>query len=85
VINRVRSVDIEEGPMAQRARPSRIWYLLLVPPTVAPLLTPLYNRLEPTVWGLPFFYWYQLMCAVLSMVLLTVVHLATRERRYAWK
>jgi hypothetical protein len=71
--------------MARRTRPSRIWYVLLVPPTVAPVLTPLYNRVEPTLWGLPFFYSYQLMCAVLSMVLLTVVHLATRERRPAWR
>ncbi|GIF67937.1 hypothetical protein Ais01nite_59720 [Asanoa ishikariensis] len=71
--------------MARRARANRIWYLLLVPPAVAPLLTPLYNRIEPTVWGLPFFYWYQLMCAVLAMVLITVVHMATRERRHEWQ
>ena len=25
-----------------------------------PLLTPLYNRLEPRLFGLPFFYWCQL-------------------------
>ena len=66
-------------------RPSRAWYLLLVPPTVAPLLTPLYNRIEPTLWGLPFFYWYQLLCAVLAIALISVVHLATRDRRHAWK
>lgn len=71
--------------MARPARASRIWYLLLVPPAVAPLLTPLYNRIEPTLFGLPFFYWYQLMCAVFAIVLISVVHLATRERAYAWK
>ncbi|MEV0717108.1 DUF3311 domain-containing protein [Asanoa sp. NPDC050611] len=71
--------------MARRARPSRTWYLLLVPPTIAPLLTPLYNRLEPALWGLPFFYWWQLMCAVLAILAIAVVHLATRERRDGWR
>ncbi|GIF73592.1 DUF3311 domain-containing protein [Asanoa siamensis] len=71
--------------MTRRARPSRAWHLLLVPPTVAPLLTPLYNRIEPTLWGLPFFYWYQLMCAVLAIVLIMIVHLATRDRRPGWR
>jgi len=71
--------------MARRARAARIWYLLLVPPTVAPLLTPLYNRIEPTLWGLPFFYWYQLLCAVFAIILISLVHMATRERRHGWK
>ncbi|MDG4825648.1 DUF3311 domain-containing protein [Asanoa sp. WMMD1127] len=71
--------------MARPARPSRTWHLLLVPPTVAPLLTPLYNRAEPALWGLPFFYWYQLLCAVFASVAITVVHLATRERRDSWR
>ena len=29
---------------------------------VMPLLVPLYNRIEPRLFGLPFFYWYQLAC-----------------------
>ena len=60
------------------ARRSRRWYWLLAVPTVAPLLTPLYNRIDPVLWGLPFFYWYQLACAVLAVVVLAAVRLATR-------
>jgi hypothetical protein len=82
VIKRVRSVDFEKEPTV---RASRGWYLLLVPPTIAPLLTPLYNRIEPTLFGLPFFYSYQLFCAVLAMVLIAIVHRATRERQDGWK
>ena len=63
------------------ARRNRSWYWLLIVPTVAPLLTPLYNRTTPVLWGMPFFYWYQLGCAVLAIVVIAVVHLATRPRR----
>jgi len=63
------------------ARRNRSWYWLLIVPTVAPLLTPLYNRTTPVLWGIPFFYWYQLGCAVLAIVVIAVVHLATRPRR----
>lgn len=67
--------------MAPPTRPSRGWYWLLVLPTVAPLLTPLYDRADPVLWGIPFFFWYQLWCAALATVVITAVRLATRERR----
>ncbi|MEV4280131.1 DUF3311 domain-containing protein [Actinoplanes xinjiangensis] len=60
---------------------SRHWQWLLVIPTVAPLLTPFANRIEPTLFGVPFFFWYQFACALLAMVVITVVYLATREDR----
>lgn len=59
-------------------RRRRRWYWLLAVPAVAPLLTPLYNRIDPVLWGMPFFYWYQLFCAVLAMLILTAIRLATR-------
>lgn len=64
--------------MAAPAR-SRHWQWLLVIPLVAPLLTPLTNRIEPALFGVPFFFWYQFACALLAMVVITVVHLATAE------
>jgi hypothetical protein len=67
--------------MAPPARGNRSRYWLLVIPAVAPLLTPLYNRTTPVLWGIPFFYWYQLGCAVLAIVLISAVHLANRPRR----
>lgn len=33
--------------------------LLLAIPTVVLLVLPLYNRENPTLWGLPFFWWFQ--------------------------
>jgi hypothetical protein len=38
---------------------SRHWQWLLVIPTAAPLLTPYANRIDPTLLGVPFFFWYQ--------------------------
>jgi hypothetical protein len=69
--------------MAPPARRNRAWYWLLAVPTLAPLLTPFYNRATPVLWGMPFFYWYQLACAVLAILVISAVHLATHPRRGA--
>jgi hypothetical protein len=53
---------------------------LLLLAVIVPLATPLYNRIEPQLFGLPFFYWCQLAFAVLSSMVILVVHLATRGR-----
>jgi putative solute:sodium symporter small subunit len=54
-------------------------YWLLVVPTVAPLAVPLYNRMDPSLLGVPFFYWYQLACAVLATVVISIVYLGVRR------
>jgi hypothetical protein len=53
------------------------WYLLFVVEVVICLWPPFFNRLEPTWIGLPFFYWYQLLCVVVCAVLTAVVYFAT--------
>jgi uncharacterized membrane protein len=60
----------------QRRRPL---YWLLVVPTVAPLAVPLYNRTDPQLLGVPFFFWYQLACAVLATVVISIVYLGVRR------
>jgi hypothetical protein len=59
----------------------RGWSWLLVIPIVMPLLVPLYNRVEPSLWGIPFFYWYQLGCAFLAIVVITLVYQLTKGGR----
>jgi uncharacterized membrane protein len=49
------------------------WWLLV--PVLLPLLTPLYNRVEPRLLGMPFFYWFQLGLAALSTLVISAVHL----------
>jgi hypothetical protein len=42
-------------------KPARfvILALLILIPAVINLSTPLYNRIEPQLFGIPFFYWFQ--------------------------
>ena len=42
-----------------KKRGSHPVYLLLIVPFIALLWVPFYNRIEPQLFGIPFFYWYQ--------------------------
>lgn len=44
------------------------------------LWPPLYDSVTPMLWGIPFFYWYQLSWIVLSGVVIGVVYALTRAR-----
>ncbi|MHB8252373.1 MAG: DUF3311 domain-containing protein [Acidiferrobacter sp.] len=56
---------------------SRWVYLLLLVPFLGTLWVPLYNRVNPTILGFPFFYWYQLAWVPISVVLTGIVYLLT--------
>ena len=66
------------GARTRRADASP-WHWLLLVPIVVPLMPGLYNRIEPTLLGLPFFYWSQLSFAFLASAVITFVHRRTRE------
>jgi hypothetical protein len=51
--------------------------LLLIPLLV--LLTPLYNRIEPRLFGMPFFYWFQFALLLASILLVTLFVGLTRD------
>ena len=59
------------------------WYAPLVLPFVATLWVPFYNRAEPSLAGVPFFYWYLFLWIVLCAALIGVIYFATREKRGA--
>ena len=56
------------------------WYLLFVVQYVAVLWPPFYNRAEPYVFGVPFFYWYQLLWVIIGAVFTVAVYFGTRQR-----
>lgn len=58
-------------------RPGRYWLWLLVIPWIAMIWVPSYNRVEPTWWGFPFFYWYQLLWVLVSAVITAFVYVMT--------
>jgi hypothetical protein len=57
----------------------RLWYWLLLIPFAATLIPPIYARATPTLFGFPFFYWYQILWIVLSALIVWIVYAATRE------
>jgi hypothetical protein len=51
----------------------RMWILLLLP-FVGLLWVPFYNFTEPSLFGFPFFYWYQLAWVPISALLIWLVY-----------
>jgi hypothetical protein len=65
------------GTRTRRPDASR-WHWLLLLPIVLPLMPGLYNRIEPTLLGFPFFYWCQLSFAFLASAVIAFVHRRVR-------
>jgi hypothetical protein len=55
-------------------RPVAVARLLLLLPFIAMLWVSSYDRVEPMVAGIPFFYWYQLLWILISAVIIAVVY-----------
>jgi hypothetical protein len=53
--------------------------LLLIIPFALVVWVPAYNRIEPTLAGIPFFYWYQLAAIVMGAVVVMAVHLLQKR------
>ena len=62
--------------MASRPTPASraVVYTLFAVITVVTLWVPAYNRLEPTVFGIPFFYWFQLAWIVAAAIVTFVAY-----------
>ncbi len=63
------------------AHVTRARYLLLLLPFVAYLYPGWYDRIEPHLFGFPFFYWWQLLWVVLTSLSIGAVMLLGRVRR----
>jgi hypothetical protein len=57
-------------PSPGRASPLRIFFLVIF---VATLWVPFFNRTTPTLFGFPFFYWYQIICVPITSFLIFLV------------
>ena len=55
------------------------WLLLL--PLIGTLVPAFYNRTLPTIIGIPFFYWYQIVWIPISVVFTWIVFRSTRGER----
>jgi hypothetical protein len=60
---------------------ARVIYILLAVPFAAMLWIGFYDRTEPEIAGVPFFYWYQLLWIALGALLLLPVYLYEEHSR----
>lgn len=63
------------------SRRQKRWYLLLATPWLSTFWVASYNRVEPALFGMPFFYWYQLLWVIISSVLVAIVFKRAHLRR----
>ncbi len=67
--------------MNKKPNRNRYWYTLLLLPYLVLLWPAFYVRADPTLFGVPFFYWYQFAWVPASALITGVVYLTTVERR----
>jgi hypothetical protein len=60
--------------MQQPDTARRLWYWLLIVPYVVMLWAPSFNKMAPSVGGIPFFYWYQFVWIALTAVVIWIVY-----------
>lgn len=60
-------------PTPSKKRMSR-WNLLLLLPYLGLCFPQVYARTVPTLWGFPFFYWYQFVWVILASILMAIVY-----------
>jgi hypothetical protein len=70
-------MSISEAPTRGPARPMPYVAagILLAIAIVAPLCVPLYARSDPKFFGLPFFYWYQILSVFIESFILWMTYL----------
>jgi hypothetical protein len=75
------NADRGSGAVATGRPRVRVWYLLLVVPMIGTLIPPIYNTKDPTLIGIPFFYWYLMLWVPVTVVCMLIVYRVTRGDR----
>ena len=67
--------------MSENVRKSKRsrWTWLLLLPYLALCFPALYARSTPSLWGFPFFYWYQFVWVILASALLGFVYFKLKD------
>ncbi|HEY2073629.1 MAG TPA: DUF3311 domain-containing protein [Gaiellaceae bacterium] len=60
----------------KQPRPWALWLLLI--PAASVLYPPLYSHRTPTIAGVPFFVWYQILAVIFGGVVTGIVYLLRR-------
>jgi membrane protein implicated in regulation of membrane protease activity len=59
------------------------WLVLLLAPFVGVLWVPLFNAIEPKLWGIPFFFWYQFLWVAISAIVTALVYFKVAPKPHA--
>jgi Protein of unknown function (DUF3311) len=51
-----------------------LWILFLLAPFVGALWVPFYNRVDPILFGIPFFYWFQFVWIIVTAIITAVAY-----------
>jgi uncharacterized membrane protein YhdT len=62
-----------QGSPGSQSKSRRWLALLLLLPFIVLLYPPFYNYTDPKFIGIPFFYWFQLFCIILTAILTAVL------------
>jgi hypothetical protein len=76
---------MQASPGRSTSAGSGWWNLLLLVPFIGLLWVPIYNRIEPSIFGVPFFYWYQFLWVLLTSLLIYAVHVLTDDVDNGWR
>jgi hypothetical protein len=55
------------------------WYLLFLLEFAVAIWPPFYNKVDPTLLGIPFFYWGQLAWVVIAAIFNAIVYFAMED------
>lgn len=72
-----RSSDPEASERSSVDRSPASWLLLV--PILLVIWPPLYNRTDPELFGIPFFYWFQLAVIPVGVTCTVIAYRATRR------
>jgi uncharacterized protein DUF3311 len=75
----VSSTDASRAGVTPKRSDRSPWNWLLLVPIVLPLIVPLYNKVEPTLFGWPLFYWLQLAFVAVGVACTALVYRMTRR------
>jgi hypothetical protein len=63
-------------PTARRGSAAQtLWILIFLALFAVALAVPFYNRIEPTLFGVPFFYWFQFVWIIVAAIVTGVAYL----------
>jgi hypothetical protein len=66
--------ELHDDPKPSMRRRMSPWALLLLLPYLGLCFPQIYARTTPTLWGFPFFYWYQFAWVILAAAIMGFVY-----------